>query len=99
MTFLITCNIYRKVKLLRKIYLILHKINSKTMQAYEFNTVVRDGIIHIPKQFSEKNLTQVRVILLADTVKKVSEPLKSKFTALRLKTKGFTFNREETHER
>jgi len=69
------------------------------MQAYEFNTVVRDGIIHIPKQFSDKQLLNVRVILLADSAKKVYEPRKNKFTAMRLKTKGFTFNREEANER
>ena len=69
------------------------------MQAYEFNTVVRNGVIHIPKQFSDKQLSNVRVILLADSAKKVSEPRKNKFTAMRLKTKGFIFNREEAHER
>jgi len=69
------------------------------MQAYEFNTVIRNGMIHIPKQFSDKQLSNVRVILLADSAKKVSEPRKNKFTAMRLKTKGFIFNREEAHER
>ena len=69
------------------------------MQAYEFNTVVRNGIIYIPKQFSDKQLSSVRVILLADSMSKVSEPRKNKFIAMRLKTKGFTFNREEAHER
>jgi len=69
------------------------------MQAYEFNTVVRDGLIHIPEQLSDKQFSNVRVILLADSVKKISEPRKNKFTAMRLKTKGFTFNREEIHER
>ena len=69
------------------------------MQAYEFNTVVRDGIIHIPKQFSNENLSWVRVILLSDRAKKDSESPKIKFTAMHLKTKGFTFNREEAYER
>ena len=69
------------------------------MQAYEFNTVVHDGVIHIPKQFSDENLSWVKVILLADSIKQFSEPRKNKFTALRLKTKGFIFNREEAHER
>ena len=69
------------------------------MQAYEFKTVVRDGLIHIPEQLCDENLSHVRVILLADTVKNVSAPRKNRFTAIRLKTKGFTFNREETHER
>ncbi len=36
------------------------------MQAYEFNTVVRNGIIHIPEQFSDKQLSEVRVILLSN---------------------------------
>ena len=71
----------------------------KGMQAYEFKAVVRDGLIHIPEQLSDEKLSDVRVILLADTVKKASKPRKNEFTAMRLKTKGFTFNREEIHER
>jgi len=69
------------------------------MQAYEFNTVVRDGVIHIPKHFSEEKLSWVKVILLADSAKRISTPRRNKFTAMRLKTKGFTFNREEVYER
>ena len=69
------------------------------MQAYEFKTVVRDGLIHIPEQLYDEKLSNVRVILLADTAKKDYEPRKNKFTAMRLKTKGFTFNREKIHER
>ena len=73
------------------------KINFKTMQAYEFNTVVRDGMIYVPEQFSDVSF--VRVILLADSEIKISQPRKNRFTAMRLKTKGLTFNREEIHER
>jgi hypothetical protein len=69
------------------------------MRAYEFSTVVRDGIIHVPKQFSDKKLLNVRVILLTELTKNITKPHKNKFTAMRLKTKDFTFNREETHER
>ena len=69
------------------------------MRAYEFNTVVRDGVIHIPKQFSEEKLSWVKVILLAGSAQKISDPRRNKFTAMRLKTKGFTFNREEVYER
>ena len=69
------------------------------MQAYEFSADVHEGVIHIPKQFSGEQLSRVRVILLADSIKKVSETRKNKFTAMRLKTKEFTFNREEIHER
>jgi len=69
------------------------------MHAYEFKTVVHNGLIHIPEHLSDENLTSVRVILLADTVNKVSEPDKNKFTAMRLKTQGFTFDREAIHAR
>ena len=69
------------------------------MEAYEFNAVVRNGLIHIPELLSDENLSNVRVILLADAAKKVSALRKNKFTAMRLKTKGFTFNREEIHGR
>ena len=69
------------------------------MQTYEFNAVIRDGIIHIPKQFLSERLSLVKVILLADPMERISEPRKNKFAALQLKTKNFTFNREETHER
>ena len=86
------------------------------MQAYEFNAVVRDGQIQIPKKLPVETLSNVRVIILAETAKRVSvshtdnvlsdEDILpnhfaqgSRFTAMRLKTKGFTFNREEIHER
>ena len=68
------------------------------MQAYEFNTVIRDGVIYVPEQFSDVS-SFVRIIMLADSDMKVSKPRKNRFTAMRLKTKGFTFNREEAHER
>ena len=69
------------------------------MKVYEFNTVVHDGIIRVPKQFSDKKLLNVKVILQTDLEKEVTVSRKNKFTAMRLKTKGFTFNREEVHER
>jgi hypothetical protein len=69
------------------------------MKAYEFNAVVNGGIIQIPKQFSNENLSWVKVILLADSEGKKTAPRKNKFTAMRLKTKDFIFNREEIHER
>ncbi|MDR2937906.1 MAG: hypothetical protein LBU92_03075, partial [Prevotellaceae bacterium] len=67
-------------------------------QAYEFSATVRNGVIHIPEQLSNENLSWVKVILLADSVEKNPKSRK-KFTAMQLKTKGFKFNREEVHER
>jgi hypothetical protein len=69
------------------------------MQAYEFNAVVRNGLIHIPERLVDKQLSNVRVILLADAVKNFTPSRKNSFSAMRLKTKGYTFNREEIHER
>jgi len=74
-------------------------LNSKFMQTYEFNTVVHNGFIQIPKQLIEKKISDVRVILVVEPAKIISEPCKKRFTAMRLKTKGLTFNREELYER
>ena len=69
------------------------------MQAYEFNTVIENGVISVPKQYLGQHLTSVRVILLSDSISQ-RKPLKNKrFTAMKLKTKGFKFNREEANER
>jgi uncharacterized membrane protein len=70
------------------------------MQAYEFNTVVREGMIRIPEQYRNKLLSPVRVILLSNATKpNITAAGNKKFTAMKLQTKGFTFNREEANER
>ncbi|MDR2358504.1 MAG: hypothetical protein LBD87_01720 [Prevotellaceae bacterium] len=70
------------------------------MQAYEFNTVIHEGIIRIPEQYRGKHLSSVRVILLPDPPTETDASTSNKkFTAMKLKTKGFTFNREEANER
>jgi hypothetical protein len=69
------------------------------MEAYEFNTIVQNGLIRIPKQLSDKNISWVKVILLSDEGNHAVALGRTKFSAMRLKTKGFTFNREEAHER
>jgi predicted RecA/RadA family phage recombinase len=38
------------------------------MEASEFNTIVQNGVIRIPKQLSDKNISYVKVILLSDKV-------------------------------
>lgn len=66
------------------------------MRAYEFVSTVDNGIIHIPEQYRDKITSSVKVIVLSE------EPVKSKvlpFSALRIDTKGFKFNREEANER
>ena len=63
------------------------------MQALEFNSVVGDeGVIYIPKQYLENISSPVRVILLMN--ERTKEKNKSKqFSALKLKTNGFKFDR------
>jgi hypothetical protein len=69
------------------------------MQAYEFNTVVHEGTIRIPEQYRDKLLSPVRVILLSNATDPNASTGNKKFTAMKLQTKGFTFNREEANER
>jgi hypothetical protein len=68
------------------------------MQAYEFNSIVEnEGVIHIPKQYLIKISSPVKIIILAN-----DETLQNRnkhFSAMKLKTKGFKFDRELANER
>jgi flagellar basal body rod protein FlgF len=67
------------------------------MQALEFNSVIgNEGVIHIPKQYLVNISSSVRVILLMD--EKSKEKKSKSFSALKLKTKGFKFDRELANE-
>ncbi|GHT55893.1 hypothetical protein AGMMS49982_22270 [Bacteroidia bacterium] len=70
------------------------------MQAFEFDTEVREGVIHIPEQYRKVGLSpSVRVIILpSSTYTKNTNSIK-KFTAMKLKTKGLSFTREEANAR
>jgi hypothetical protein len=68
------------------------------MPAYEFSSVIEDdGIIHIPSQYLQNISSPVKVILLApnETQNKKGKT----FSALKLKTKGFKFDRDVANER
>jgi hypothetical protein len=71
------------------------------MQAYEFNTVIHEGIIRIPEQYQDKLLSPlpVKVILLSNATASRAGTSNKKFSAMKLQTKGFTFNRDEANER
>jgi hypothetical protein len=69
------------------------------MQAYEFSTVIHEGVIRIPEQYRDKLLSPVKVILLSNATGSTVRTGSKKFTAMKLQTKGFTFNREEANER
>ena len=66
------------------------------MQALEFNSVIGDeGIIYVPKQYLENISSTVKVIILMnEKTKENNRP----FSALKLKTKGFKFDREAVNE-
>jgi hypothetical protein len=68
------------------------------MTTYEFNAVIHEGIIHIPDQYKDELPSSVRVIIYPNTFDSSVESNK-KFTAMKLKTKNFVFNREEANER
>ena len=68
------------------------------MQAYEFESVYRDGVITVPEWIRSKIYNaSVKVILLQRDAKPVErEP---EFQAIHVNTTGLVFNREEANER
>ena len=66
------------------------------MQAYEFSSVIDNGIIHVP-EYVEILSSPVKVIILAD--ENSEKPQKKTFSAIKLKTKGFKFDRDLANER
>ncbi|MDR2117844.1 MAG: hypothetical protein LBP87_15820 [Planctomycetaceae bacterium] len=68
------------------------------MQVYEFSTVINDGgIIHVPSQYLQHISSPVKVIL--QTEDKKTNTVSKKFSAIKLKTKGFKFDRNVADER
>ncbi len=71
------------------------------MKAIEFFTTVTNGkSIEIPKEYTKQVSGEIHVILLLnkEAVPKTLKTSKKKaFNALKLKTKGFKFNREDIY--
>jgi hypothetical protein len=68
------------------------------MQAYEFNSIIEDnGIIHIPSQYLQNISSPVKVILLSND--DVKNKTRETFSAIKLKTRGFKFDRDMANER
>jgi hypothetical protein len=68
------------------------------MEAYEFSSVIEDkGIIHIPKEYLQKISSPVKVILLINAESQNNK--KKHFSAIKLKTRGFKFDRNAANER
>ena len=77
------------------------------MTAIQFETVVVDNMIRIPDQYTAEVPSSVRVTIMPAAESKIRFSPKSKagklpadaFTALKLDTRGYKFNREEANER
>jgi hypothetical protein len=68
------------------------------MQAYEFSSIIEDdGVIHIPSQYLQHISSPVKVILLANN--KTQNKTGKIFSAIKLKTKEFKFDRDAANER
>jgi hypothetical protein len=68
------------------------------MQAIEFITKAKDGVIKIPQEYLDDIHGELRVIVLVRS-HAVSTEKKKKLTALKLKTKDMKFDRDEANER
>jgi hypothetical protein len=73
------------------------------MQSIEFKTVIHNGSVTIPAQYSPQwEGKTIRVIVLEDCaiatspLEQTQQPI---FSAIALTTQGFQFNRDEANER
>lgn len=69
------------------------------MRAIEFVTKVEDGTIKIPKKYLDNLQDELRVIILVDEAPKTKPQRKKQFTAVKIKTKGFKFDRDKANTR
>lgn len=67
------------------------------MHAIEFETQAHNGILQIPEQYLAWKNKTVAVILLDSERRKTPKTIQ--FNAVKLKTKGYYFNRDEANER
>jgi hypothetical protein len=77
------------------------------MQTIEFQSVVENDTIHIPEPYKGQLTSPVTVMIFADDIQrpkihrltKTGPLTPNDFSAIKLNTKGFKFNREEANER
>ena len=69
------------------------------MEAIEFKTILHNGTVVIPQEYSSRwEGKAIRVIVL-DESETVEKPKKMMFKAISLNTAKFDFNREEANAR
>lgn len=71
------------------------------MRTIAFITTAKKDTIEIPKKYQGQFHGEIRVIILQETApEEVKSPAKKrKLTAVKIKTKGLIFNRDEANER
>ena len=70
------------------------------MYAVEFQSIIReDGSITIPKEYKYEIGKNVKVILLSGEQPKNEVNNVTNFSSVKIKTKGFKFDREYANER
>jgi len=67
------------------------------MEAFEFHTTAKDGIIKIPEKYKKRLTKNIKVIVLTDDSAKESDT--ESFPFFGIKTNGYIFDREEANER
>ena len=73
------------------------------MYAVEFETTIKNGIVHIPKEYKDLQEKQkVRFLVMYDSddeYKTNTKKRKKEMSAISIDTIGFKFDRDEAHER
>jgi hypothetical protein len=67
------------------------------MLAYQFEAVIENGSIKVPKEYLHGSPSKVKVLLLPNSSRVLDKT--AVFPDLKLRTKGIQFNREDAHER
>ncbi len=69
------------------------------MQAVEFETDIKNGIVRIPKEYKELQYKKnVKLLIVYVDNKNKNSFKRKKMSAISIDTKEFKFNREEAHE-
>ena len=69
------------------------------MQIARFETFIYNDAIPIPTQYKKVIPQKTRIIVKIESMNRESTFTKRTFEAVKIKTKGFKFNRDEANER
>ena len=73
------------------------------MYAVEFEATIKNGIVHIPKEYKDlQEKRKVRFLIMYDRddeYKTNTRQGKKEMSAISIDTRGFKFDRDEAHER